>query len=57
MILICCAAEKNESEAEVKQGEQDAAANVRNFGVGCLVLYFGTVCSYQPALDVSDMPS
>ena len=28
------------SEAEVKQGEEEAANNVRNFAVGCLVLYF-----------------
>jgi len=28
------------SDAEIKQGEEEAATNVRNFSVGCLVLYF-----------------
>jgi len=28
------------SDAEIKLGEEEAATNVRNFAVGCLVLYF-----------------
>jgi hypothetical protein len=28
------------SEAEIKQGEEEAAINVRNFAVGCVLLYF-----------------
>jgi hypothetical protein len=28
------------SEAEIKQGEEEAATNVRNFAVGCVLLYF-----------------
>jgi hypothetical protein len=28
------------SEADIKQGEEEAAANVRNFAVGCVLLYF-----------------
>jgi hypothetical protein len=33
-------ASEQPSAAEIKQGEEEAAAAVRNFAVGCLLLYF-----------------
>jgi hypothetical protein len=38
-LITALTASEQPSDAEIKQGEEEAAANVRNFAVGCLVLY------------------
>lgn len=38
-LIVASTASEQPSDAEIKKGEEEAAANVRNFAVGCLMLY------------------
>jgi hypothetical protein len=39
-LTLVLTASEQPSDAEIKEGEGEAAAAVRNFAIGCLVLYF-----------------